>query len=395
MCLRISALSFSVYACYHASIWTWVSLDMHAGALGSGRSEFPEQRAWGAMVLQISPAAADALRKRCVAKLPIVSEDLRASVTKQSAWKVDAWSGHTWVKLPRVAVGGADPIHTLRMGCTVCGQRFGAGWKWGNLLRHHKSQMHRAAVVRKIGLGPDALNSVPGAPSAHQFAQAWKELRAGAAHAGIDSAGCARGKVWRMLCCLAEAAFARDREFLMSEGILAALHRDEKNGRLQIDYTACNTKLETRAGTLGILDNQGGTFGIVATTKQVLERFWTDAQGNFDARGYDQFRHAVELLNVDAAPDEIAACREQSKPSAPELQSALTPNVRVIARDRAHGSQRLLARMTRSAHLRARPCARTLRSHSTRAAEAHLCAHARAIRSRGLGASREPRRMIR
>ena len=88
------------------------------------------------------------------------------------------------------------------------------------------------------------------------------------------------------------------------------------------------------------MDNQGGTFGIVATTKEVFERLWTDIHGIFDSEGYNSFRNAVELINTDAAPDEIAAAREQSIPSAPELRAALTPNVRAIARDRAHGSQR-------------------------------------------------------
>ena len=87
------------------------------------------------------------------------------------------------------------------------------------------------------------------------------------------------------------------------------------------------------------MENQGGTFGIVAMTKDVFQRCWTDIHGIFDSEGYNSFRSAVELINTDAAPDEIAAAREQSIPSAPELCAALTPNVRVIARDRAHGSQ--------------------------------------------------------
>ena len=68
------------------------------------------------------------------------------------------------------------------------------------------------------------------------------------------------------MCCLGEAAFMMDRRFLTDEGTIVAIHRDEKTGRLQLDCTACNTNLETRARTMGIMDNQGGAFGIVATT---------------------------------------------------------------------------------------------------------------------------------
>ena len=54
----------------------------------------------------------------------------------------------------------------------------------------------------------------------------WKALRAGAAGAGADPVGCARGKIWRMMCCIGEAAFVQDRKFLKDEGIIAAIHRD-------------------------------------------------------------------------------------------------------------------------------------------------------------------------
>ena len=74
-----------------------------------------------------------------------------------------------------------------------------------------------------------------------------------------------------MMCCLAEAMFARDREFLASSGgkdplrsggkdpsLVVAMHRDEKNGKLQVDFTACREDLSTRAGVIGIISNKGG-----------------------------------------------------------------------------------------------------------------------------------------
>ena len=304
------------------------------------------------MVLRHTAAAVseETLRKKCMARLPLLSPEITSLMTRPDASMLETWSGSTWVKLTREAVGGSDPTgggsdptDAWCVQCTACGMLMGK-WKWGNLLRHHKSRKHQFAVLNAIGVNVEGLTAVPGAPTASAFAQVWKELRAGAARIGTESLGCDRGKIWRMMCCLGEAAFMMDRRFLKDKGTIAAIHRDEKNGRLQLDYTACNTKLETRAGTMGIMDNQGGTFGIVATTKEVFERFWTDIHGVFDIEGYNSFRNAVELINTDAAPDEIAAAREQSMPSAPQLRTALTPNVRVIARDRAHGSQRQAAR---------------------------------------------------
>ena len=62
-----------------------------------------------------------------------------------------------------------------------------------------------------------------------------------------------------MMCCMAECMFAMDRKFLKTPGeIVVAMHRDEKNGRLQIDLTACNQKLATRSGTMGIVANERG-----------------------------------------------------------------------------------------------------------------------------------------
>ena len=45
---------------------------------------------------------------------------------------------------------------------------------------------------------------------------------------------------------------------------------------MQVDFTASNRQLHVRAGTMGIVDNKGGTFGIVQTTKEIFEQFWTD-----------------------------------------------------------------------------------------------------------------------
>ena len=128
------------------------------------------------------------LEQKCLKKLPLLSPDIVSLMTHQDESVLKAWSGHTWVKLTRAAVGGSDPTgtggsdpaHAWRVQCTACGMQLGK-LKWGNLQRHHKSQKHQAAVLKTIGVKPDNLTAVPGAPSASDFAQVWKELRAGAA----------------------------------------------------------------------------------------------------------------------------------------------------------------------------------------------------------------------
>ncbi len=293
-----------------------------------------------AMVLPASSLLLAARLRRAKRDLPYVTEDVRGMLKNQNV--AEAWSGRSWLKVPEVPSGSVTS-KGVQLQCEACGcvLRIKA-WKWCNLIRHQKSKPHLRAVLGKLGVDGRDLAPVPGAPSASSFAAVWKEFRSGKSpRQGCEDVGC-RGKVWRMLCCLAEAMYALDRSFLKrSPGdTVVAIHRDEKNGRLQVDFTASDRELRTRAGTMGIIDNKGGTLGIVDSTKEIVERFWTDVSGSFDENACNNFRHAVELVNTDAAPDEVAACREQSRPSMPELRVALTPNVKVVARDRAHGSQR-------------------------------------------------------
>ena len=223
----------------------------------------------------------------------------------------------------------------------------GKSLKLSNLMRHHQSASHLQAVVARVqqqsgavgGLDLTAAIDFPGAPGREEFRKVWKALRDGQAPSRRMESGCQPGKVRRMLTCLGEAMFQMDRAFLEQPGVVFAMHRDEKSGRLQIDFTACDQALRVRSGVLGLLGNEGGTLGIVATTRAIMKQFFTDIHGRFSETGFKQFAAAVELINTDAAPDEIAACREQSKPSL-QCMPALTPNIKVVARDKAHGSQR-------------------------------------------------------
>eukprot|EP00971_Amphidinium_carterae_P244024 4845615-Amphidinium_carterae.1 len=75
------------------------------------------------------------------------------------------------------------------------------------------------------------------------------------------------------------------------------MHRDEKSGRLQVDFTASDQSLHVRCGVLGIMGNQGGTLGIVDTTRNIMKRFFTDIHGCFCETAFKKFAEAVELIN--------------------------------------------------------------------------------------------------
>lgn len=265
--------------------------------------------------------------------LPYVPEALRG------VRAVAGWEGATWL-------GHSSSHRKGSWQCKACKVSFGS-WKWSNFKRHHRSKAHQQQVFQIVGVDVRDLAlsqpAFPGCPSPQAFAAVWKRLREGnAPNQGCEGVG-ARGKVWRMQCCIAEAMFAIDREFLKGSGTpgetVVALHRDEKNGRLQVDFTVCNSALQTRTGTMGIISNKGGTFGIVQSIVDIFERFWTDICGARDHDGLELFKTSIEVLNTDAAADEISASREQTRPSSTS-DNAVTPNVKIIARDRAHGTQR-------------------------------------------------------
>ena len=108
-----------------------------------------------------------------------------------------------------------------------------------------KGVVHTQGVLQILGVDGKSLTHATGAPSAASFASVWRSLRCGTApRQGHERAG-HRHKARRMLCCLAEAMYAADSAVLKQapgESVVA-IHRDEKDGRFQVDFTASNRQL--------------------------------------------------------------------------------------------------------------------------------------------------------
>ena len=139
--------------------------------------------------------------------------------------------------------------------------------------------------------------------------------------------------------------------FLKRGEPVITLHRDERKQRVMIRFTAANQALEVRRGCLGIAWNEGGARGITAATETIINEFFSprlspprlsggrtkavvecaiDDAHKVDAR---DFCHRVELINVDAAPDELLSADMGRT-------SGLTPRARLVARDKSHGARR-------------------------------------------------------
>jgi len=62
-----------------------------------------------------------------------------------------------------------------------------------------------------------------------------------------------------------------------------------------------------------------------------------------DEKAVLNFCKSVEVMNIDAGPDEVLAAKLGRKRT-PHEEHPLTPNLKYIVRDRAHGARRVLER---------------------------------------------------
>ena len=257
--------------------------------------------------------------------IPPEGDPLRDFILKEASRKqIQKWETETWVVWDQITRGSCITK------CTICEEVF-ANARKNNLERHARSTKHQRNLLKFMGIASNTM-----APSTEEFRVAWSSLRSGSA----PTSGSDRFKKRKMFMCIAEAMFDSDRAFLKDKSCTIALHRDEKNAKIQIEFTACNEKLDIRRGMVGMAENNGGPGSVSNTTKQILEELWKRPNGTIDHQGYTTFCNCVELINIDAAADEVLAAKEDHSPSLPQLQPLL-PNCKLVARDKSHGCQRM------------------------------------------------------
>ena len=147
-----------------------------------------------------------------------------------------------------------------------------------------------------------------------------------------------------------------ERKFVKGARSLA-ICRDERHQRLLIRFTGANANIETRSGVLGMARDMGASADhIVAATKLVFEQFCTPRRNppqNGDHGGTDSgildktllshLQNIVEVIVVDEAANESKAANigRGRRASAMDLEP-ITPNLKFVARDKAHGYRRKL-----------------------------------------------------
>lgn len=192
------------------------------------------------------------------------------------------------------------------------------------------------------------------------------------ARSGMAGVGAAE-KIYRMRWCLCEAQKEGDRDFFSGPGVVLTLFRDESKGRVAIRYFAADKNLNTRRGVLGQTKSFGtGSVEINKATLHIAAQLMKplanpprrvvglpDEDPEADlARGMALLQRA-ELLCVDSASDELLAGRigrevapaaAASDGAAGEVAAAaaaavtgkaITPNLRLVIRDKTHASRRI------------------------------------------------------
>ena len=149
-----------------------------------------------------------------------------------------------------------------------------------------------------------------------------------------------------MSMCLAEAMLQGDRAAMLEAKSITLL-RDARKGTVAVRFVLVNNRLKVRAGLLGVVGHLSrfgnGPLGLLQTTKHLMHQFATTlpptSATQLHAPVLKAIRRRCHMVTVDAAADEVTASELTRQPIS-EVFGALTPNLRIILRDKAHASRR-------------------------------------------------------
>ena len=142
--------------------------------------------------------------------------------------------------------------------------------------------------------------------------------------------------------CLASAVWQKGLEFLKGADCIS-FTRDESHGRLIVRYSAGNADLSMRSGLFGQSRFAGSTSQNIAdATAVMIQRMATErGAASFNKEVYDAIRLKIEMLSVDSASNEVLAANIMRRPEQRRAdEELLTPNLKVLVRDKAHGMRR-------------------------------------------------------
>ncbi len=259
---------------------------------------------------------------------------LQPKFGEDGIWRVgcqpcsEAWSG-----VPRLR---GQPMKFARF--QVCSP---ATLQICNLLRHQTLPQHISACRAMLNIDNDCSQQYQvKAPTESEFQTVWHALAQGHPPSrGI--AGVSRGnsrKIAKMAGCLAQALRNEDQEFLRN-AVSLSMKRDESKNKLVLRYTATRADLKSKSGLLGCLRNPGtGARAITRGTQTAIRAFTGSKQ---------LARHILNItkqLVIDSASDETLSGRQMREGINLDGVKPLTPNLKIVTWDKAHGTRRIISR---------------------------------------------------
>ncbi len=160
----------------------------------------------------------------------------------------------------------------------------------------------------------------------------------------------------------AEALRNINRRYFGTEGLVMAIHQDARDMRICVRFTACNDALEFRAGLLAMVDlrsiaadafaeNLADAFvravELACTVRRSPPRKTENREpDDDDIECMARVCEAIEVFNADAASDEQLAGNilRGRRLGDLGLNHGLLPAVKIIHKDKAHASRRIISR---------------------------------------------------
>ena len=213
--------------------------------------------------------------------------------------------------------------------------------------RHEKSKAHVLASQQK-----NAAKAVVFGPPLQEFEDGLNHMLKGGS---CRDGGVASDKQGKIRWALSEALLEKNRK-LLSQCVTLTLLRDERKGKLLVRFRAVLRDLSTLSGCFGMLPVSGSAESIAAATNGLLETFCQPrakpprasaiSEEVVDSVLLKRLQDAVTIIVTDAAASEQLATELQRgrRVAADNTDLATMKNIKLVGRDAAHASTRLLKR---------------------------------------------------
>ena len=192
------------------------------------------------------------------------------------------------------------------------------------------------------------------APAKDEFSAALKHMRSGGS---CRDGGPMSDKKQQIRWCLSEAAMEVGRDILLKAPAIAVT-RDERKGRLLVRWRACQDDLSCTSEVLGFGPVEGFADSLAEGCKTMVTEYCTPGlglpRGFVDPEKAPTLQEAVKrniqaktcvLVTDSAAPELLASMLLAGRrPYATGMEEQFFPSVKLIGRDAAHASTRLLKR---------------------------------------------------